>query len=115
MVYEINNIYFDKMTWTVDQGVTGTTAPSLTLKGISDTGSQTTLIEGVSFGKTSVSRTIDKTIPCNRTVIITPGGASFNMDFLYIYVDWVLDDEGYLGAEFSSNLSGWHDCPVGDF
>lgn len=115
MIYTISNIYFDTMTWTVDQGVTASSSPTLHLSGITTPGGTKVdlLPGGVTFGKSSVTRTINRTIECNRQVIVAPGQATFNLDFLYIWVDWVNDDEGYLGAEFSSNLSGWRYCEPG--
>lgn len=111
MKYIIHNIYYDTMTWTVDQGVTGATAPTLRLVGISiPSGAQTTLISGITFGKSSVSQVINQTIQCNQTVIVGPGQSFGPFNFAYIYVDWVGDDEGYLGIKFSSNLSGWRQC-----
>lgn len=117
MTYSINNVYFDTMTWTVDQGVTGSTAPTLHLWGIATPGgAETDLIPGgVSFGKATVTRQLGQTIQCNSTVVVTPGGASFNIDFVRIWVDWVNDDRGILGAQFTSQLSGWNTCPPGDF
>lgn len=115
MTYVINNIYFDTMTWTVDQGVTASSNPKLNLYAIqSPSGAQVNLIPGgVVFGSSTVTRVINQTVTCDRTVTIAPGGPSFNLDFLYIYVDWVNDDEGYLGAKFSSLLSGWKSCAPG--
>lgn len=109
--YVIDNIYFDTVTWTVAQGVTGATSPKLTLTGIAiPGGQQTNLVSGFTFGKSNVSYTMDKTIPCNQTVIVGPGQSVGPMDFVYIYVDWVNDDEGYLGVKFSSQLTGWATC-----
>lgn len=115
ITYTIKNIYFDTMTWTASQGVLGPTAPTLHLYGIPvPSGAEVDLIPGgVTFGKSTVTRLIDETIKCDKTVIVMPGQAPFSFDFLRIWVDWVNDDNGYLGAKFSSLLSGWNDCPVG--
>lgn len=111
--YVINNIYYDKMTWTPEQGVTAASAPRMSLDAINPaTGAKTTLIPepGVEFGKTTVNYPINKTLQINQTIIISPGGSAGPMDFLYIYVDWVHDDKGYLGMKFGSRLSGYKQC-----
>lgn len=109
--YVIDNIYFDHVTWTVDQGVLGTTSPKMTLYGIPlPTGDKVQVGPTITFGKSNVNQSLDTTIKCDQTVIVEPGATVGPFDFAYIYVDWVNDDEGYLGIKFGSKLSGWQQC-----
>lgn len=111
MKYVIHNIYFNRMVWTVDQGVTQSTAPTMSLWGISiPSGEETQVMWPVTFGKASVSQLIGVAIPCEQTVIVGPGQTTGVFNFVKIYVDWVGDDEGYMGVQFKSNLSGWKQC-----
>lgn len=117
MQYNITEVYYDTMTWTVEQGVTGPTAPTLHLYGIPLTGgSEVDLIpNGVTFGKSNVSYSIDKEVSTNTTIQVAPGQVVGPMDFVRIWVDWVNDDNGFLGVQFSSKLSGWQTCAPGEF
>lgn len=116
MVYNIADIFYDTMTWTVSQGVTGVTAPTLRLFAVPlGGGAETQLTDPITFGKSSVTRPIDKAFQVKQTYTVSPGQVIGPFDFIHIYVDWVNDDEGYLGVQFSSRLSGWKNCPVGEF
>lgn len=111
MKYVIHNIYFDTMAWTVDQGVTQPSAPTMTLYGITfPAGQKVQIGTPITFGKQSVTRTLDATIDWEQTILVAPGQTVGPMDFAYIYVDWINDDEGYMGVKFSSKLSGYIPC-----
>lgn len=116
MRYNITGVYYDQMTWTVVEGVLGSVAPKLTLKGMPLTGgSETLFFSDFAFGKSTVSKVINETIQTNQIVTVGPNQTIGPFDFLYILVDWIGDDEGYMGIQFGSNLSGWQNCPPGDF
>lgn len=109
--YVIHSIYFDRVTWTKDEGVTISSAPTMTLYGIPiPNGQRQQVGVPLTFGQQNVSQTLNTTIQCNQTVIVGPGQSVGPFDFLYIYVDWVGDDEGYMGVQFNSRLSGWKTC-----
>lgn len=110
--YVISNVYYDTMTWTPDEGVTASTNPTLYLWSVAiPGGAETDLIPGgVTFAKSPVTKILDKTVECNQTVIVGPGQTVGPLDFIHMKVDWVFDDESYMGAEFKSNLSGWKVC-----
>lgn len=112
--YVINSVYYDKMTWTPVQGVTQPSAPTMYAWAIDiNTNAETEIIPGQTFGRAAVTYTINKTFPANKTIMVGPGQEVESLDFIHIRVDWANDDEGILGALFSSKLSGWKDCPPG--
>lgn len=110
MTYHIHNVYFERMTWTVDQGVTEPTAPRMQLSAINASGNKEILTPWITFGKSNVNESINRTIQWEKTILVNPGGTVGPMNFAYIYVDWVNDDEGYMGAKFTSNYSSWNPC-----
>lgn len=112
MIYNIKNVYYERMTWTADQGVTQPTAPRMMLTGIAiPGGSETQLFrDWVTFGKSNVNQPINQTINSNLTVTVGPGEQFGPYNFVKIYVDWVGDDEGYMGISFKSKLNGWQSC-----
>lgn len=110
--YVISNLYFDSVSWTAAEGVVGSYLPTLHLEGIAFPGTtQTELLPGgFQYGKTNVSQIINKTIDINQTIQVAPGQTVGPFDFVYIWVDWTLDDKGYMGIQFASKLSGWNPC-----
>lgn len=110
--YVVNNIYFDTVTWTPDEGVTASTNPTLYLYAVPiPSGAEQNLIPGgLTFGKTKVTRVMNTTIPCNQTILVGPGQTVGPFDFVHMHLDWTYDDEGYMGVEFKSALSGWKTC-----
>lgn len=109
----ITSVNFTNATWTMDEGVTAASKPSLHLYGIAiPNGAQEEVMPPVmNYGGASWSRTINKSIDCNYTLTLTPGQSPAEpLNFAYIWVDWVNDDRGYLGAKFTNNLSGWAQC-----
>lgn len=116
MKYTLDNVYYDTITWTVDEGVTGSTSPTMTLKSVAiPGGAERQIGSPLTFGKSNVSQTLNTTVAANQTIIVGPNQTVGPFDFIHIYVDWVLDDEGYMGIQFASNLSGWKNCLPGDF
>lgn len=114
--YVIHNVYYDKVTWTVDEGVTVSSNPTMTLKSVAiPGGAEQQIGSPLTFGRSNVSQTLNATVPCNQTVIVGPNDVVGPFDFVHIYVDWVVDDEGYMGIQFASKLSGWKECTPGDF
>ena len=109
MKYVISSIYFNKATWTVDQGAAGSGPIKLTLKGVAvPSGAETTLLNAYSFtGESSWTQNLDTTIPCNQTITVAPNGTVGPFNFAYLYVDWIGDDEGYLQINFKNKLAGW--------
>lgn len=112
MIYTVKNVFYERMTWTVDQGVTQPTAPRMMLTGLAiPSGTETPLLDNwITFGRANVNQPINKTIPSNLTVTVGPGQTFGPYNFVKIYVDWVGDDEGYMGITFKSNLNGWQSC-----
>lgn len=109
--YVFHSVYFEKMTWVPDQGITQPTAPTMYLWAISmPSGTETQIIPGVTFGKSKVDYLIDQTIQSNQTIYVDPGTTVGPFDFVRIFVDWVGDDNGRLGIQFKSNASGWIPC-----
>lgn len=111
MVYKLNSVYFNNATWTKDQGVTQPTRPSLTVSGVAmPSGELTQVLSVQNYGEESWSQTINITIPCNQTITVAPAQTIGPLNFAYIHVDWILDDEGYEQINFANTLSGWKDC-----
>lgn len=108
-------INFTSATWTMDEGVTASSKPSLHLYGVPiPNGAQKEVLTVNNYGGASWSRTIPSSvghIDCDYTLTLTPGkDPAEPLNFAYIWVDWVNDDRGYLGAKFTNNLSGWAEC-----
>lgn len=111
LTYIIHNLYYESVAWTKAEGTLGATYPSLTLKGITFPGAtQTDVITNFTYGASNVSQVLNVTIPIGQTIIVAPGQTVGPFNFAYIYVDWTLDDEGYLGVQFASRLTGWKAC-----
>lgn len=99
----------------MDEGVTASSKPSLHLYGVPiPNGAQKEVLTVNNYGGASWSRTIPTSeghIDCDYTLTLTPGkDPAEPLNFAYIWVDWVNDDRGYLGAKFTNNLSGWAEC-----
>lgn len=111
IVVHITSVNFYSAKWTKDLGVQASTMPTLNLSGVNlDTGALTKVLTKT-YGNASWSETLNTSIPCNVTLTIKPGKQPLEpTNFCYIFVDWIGDDEGYLGAKFSPMLSGWVDC-----
>lgn len=112
MTYTIENVYFDKMTWTPVQGVTVSTKPVMTLTAVNPTtgalGEQ--IMAPVQFNNTYVEQPINRTVPFQASVTLSPAGKTSPLHFVNIYVDWVIDDKGDLAVVFESTLGGWNQC-----
>lgn len=115
MVYNLHNIYYNQVTWTVAEGVTGSTSPTMRLSSVAVPGGAEDPLGSITFGRSTVTQPLNKTVNCDQTIMVGPGETVGPFDFIHIYVDWVVDDEGYMGIQFSSNLSGWKNCEIGDF
>lgn len=112
MTYVFHNVFFKEMTWIPVQGVTQPTAPKMELWSVDpNTGNKSIVIlPPTEFGRVQVNAPINQTITFEKTLILTPGSETEVLKFLYIFVDWVNDDDGSLGIKFKSTLSGWQDC-----
>lgn len=111
----ITSVNFYRATWTMDQGVTAASKPSLYLYGIKiPNGAQQEVFTKLNFGGSSWSEEIPSSkgyISCNYTLTLTPGQSPAEpLNFAYIWVDWINDDRGYLGARFKNRISGWNEC-----
>lgn len=112
MQYTVSSLYFDKCTWTRDDSYQGASFPtSITLKGLKlGTAEETMLIDHHGFDGNSWTANINTTINCNYTTSVLPGKTVGPLNFVYIYVDWIGDDEGYLQINFHNKLFGWNNC-----
>ena len=112
MQYTVSSLYFGTCTWTRDNTYVGPSFPnSITLKGLKlGTAEETMLIDHHGFDGNSWTVNMDTTINCNYTTNVLPGATVGPLNFTYIYVDWVGDDEGYLQINFHNKLSGWQTC-----
>lgn len=114
MSYTITNVHYYKVTYIVDKGMHTTTAPIyLTIKSVAiPSGAQETLLDR--YENRAISNweyVINRTIPANFTVSVSPGQTAGPINFAYIFNDWTIaDDEGYLQVNFKNNLAGWKDC-----
>ena len=115
MIYKVNSVYFDRVVWKVDAGLGGSPAPKLNLKGVAiPCGTKTTLLSNYEFGDDDFEVIFDTTISCGPDALeftVLPGQTYGPLNFLYIFVDWVGDDEGYLQLNFTNKLAaGWEGC-----
>lgn len=111
LTYTIHSVDYNTMTWTKELGVPGPTSPKLSFSAISmPDGQETQLFNDLVYGNSDVSYTINRSFSANQTIVVQPGQTLGPFKFAKIYVDWVLDDDGDLGVQFSSNLSGWNEC-----
>ena len=112
MQYTVSSLYFDTCTWTRDNTYTGGSFPtSITLKGLKlGTAEETMLVDHHGFDGNSWTQNINTTINCNYTTNVLPGQTVGPLNFAYIYVDWIEDDEGYLQINFHNKLYGWQTC-----
>lgn len=117
MVYIVDNIYYDKVTYTTDQGAPSTAQPIyLTLRSYQQpqgaTGSLN--IEHREFNpNTNWTWDIGTSISWNDyNITVAPGQTLSPLNFIYIFVDWEqsFDDEGYMQLVFRNKLSGWNPC-----
>ena len=111
MQYTFSSIYYDTITWTKDNSYSGSSYPyGITLNGIQlGTGTETQIFSRGSWNN-SWSTEIDRTITCDYTTSLTPGATAGPLNFIYIHVDWVQDDEGYLQINIRNKLTGWQSC-----
>ena len=108
--YHINSVYFRNVVYTVDQGYTGVNPIHLTIKGVSiPGGEQTTVLNNYTFlPDHSWTENLNKTINCDQTISVAPGGSAGPFNFAYLYVDWTQqDDEGYMQITFKNKLIDW--------
>ncbi len=112
MTYHIHSIHYDRVAWTVDDGAGDQGPIKITLKGITvPGGAQTTLLNARSYsGNESWSQDIDRTIGFDQTVTVKPGETKGPFNFVYIWLDWVADDEGYLQLNFRNKFEDWTNC-----
>lgn len=110
VIYNITNLHFKNAVWTAEQGVTISKKPSVTVWGISLPGTERVQVLSKQNYSTSWSETINIDVPCNQTVVMSPGSAPQTLNFAYIWDDWVGDDRGYLGVKFSNKLNSWKMC-----
>lgn len=108
----ITSVNFYRATWTMDQGITSASKPSFHLYGVEiPNGTQQEVLTVLNYGGASWERAVDVNIPCDYTLTLMPGQSPTEpLNFAYIWVDWVKDDRGYLGARFKNRISGWVDC-----
>ena len=110
MTYHVTDIYFNTMSFTTDQGFPTPQNVFITVKGVQlGTGAETTVVDRYEHhGNTNWSHTINQTIPCDYTIECAPGTTVGPINFAYILNDTsILDDEGYLQANFQNKLPGW--------
>lgn len=111
MVYHITNVHFTEAHWIKDKGVTISQKPTLHLSGMTiPNGARTEILVVSNFGTASWSRNINRDFPCDYTITVAPGQTFPPINFAYIFVDWVGDDEGYLQVNFQNKLAGWEAC-----
>lgn len=111
MKYTINSVYFDHMTWQKVEGVTGPTPLTFKLWGVPiPTGPEIKIGPDIPLQQSDVNQVLDTTITYKQTILVGPGQEAGPFEFLHIYVDWIGDDEGYMGIKCKSNLSGWNVC-----
>lgn len=111
MQYTFHSIYYNKITWTKDSSYSGSSYPyGITLKGIKLGTSQETQIFSRGSWSASWSSTIDRTITCDYTTTLEPGESVGPLNFVYILVNWIQDDEGYLQINMKNKLTGWQTC-----
>lgn len=114
MTYTITAVHYYKVDYTVDLGMHTTTTPIyLTIKSVAiPGGEQETLMDR--YENRAISNweyVIDRTIPANYTVVVSPGQTIGPINFTYVFNDWTIaDDEGYLQVNFRNRLSGWQAC-----
>lgn len=108
----VKKLIFTNATWTMDQGVTASSKPSLHLSAFPPpSGPQTEILTVSNYGGSSWSRNINRQFDVDYTITLTPGVQPAEpVNFAYIWVDWIGDDRGYLGARFKNNISGWVEC-----
>ncbi len=107
----ISSVNFYSAKWTKDMGVTISTKPTLNLSAVNLNTQALVPVITRTFGDSSWTQALNVQVPCDVTLTINPGQQPLEpMNFCYIFVDWIKDDKGYLGARFSPNLSGWNQC-----
>lgn len=111
MHYKITSVYFDKMTWTPVQGVTTTSKPTLHVWALPlPTGSPIEVVPATTFTNQPVNYTIDQTITLAMEFDVYPQQKIGPLEFCHFFLDWVGDDDGYLGINFTNNLYDWNSC-----
>lgn len=112
MKYIIHSIYFDRVWWDVDQGADGHGPITLTFKGITiPGGAEVMLLDHYSFSaEASWSQPLGITVGYDMVVDVAPGTTAGPFNFLYVFVDWEIDDEGYLQANFKNKIPSWKQC-----
>lgn len=112
IVIHITGIEFHKAEWIMDEGVTISGNPSLHVYKVLVPGTEKEEIyQKLNYGGSSWEGTINKEVPCDITITLRPGEQPQEpLNFVYIWVDWHVDDKGYLGVQFKNNISGWIEC-----
>lgn len=109
-VFDITGLRFDNVKWTKDLGAANNRL-YLTVKGVAlPNGAETTVINRLNLYQTSINQKLDVYIPCEQTVTLQPGQSLGPFNFVFIHVDWDVDDQGYLGVMFKNRVQGWAQC-----
>lgn len=111
--YVFHSVYYDRVDYQED--VHHELSPAyLTIKSLTFGTSHEVMIldhmQSTGRGRTwteMIQRTVDAN---DYTITVAPGQKVGPIDFCYIWVDWVDDDEGYLQLTFGNKLTGWNNC-----
>lgn len=115
MVYEVEDIYFDRVYYEPDKGVT-TSAPPLFLSiwGIPiGGGEQVPVLTRREFtGRDKWNDKLNIHVRGSKTFTLTPGQSMGPFQFMHMYNDWVadFDDECYMTISFRNALNNWSAC-----
>lgn len=108
MNYTITGVYYDTITWTKDTGQAAS-APYLNLYSVNPlTGAEQQLFSQQLT--TNVSQKLDVTLPYNQSFAVAPGQTIGPIEFIRIWVDWIVDDNGKIGVNFRNKVTGWNPC-----
>lgn len=112
MQYKVTGLHFYEAHYVKDNGNPGGSPIILTLKGVPIGGSeQLVVINQYRYdGNSNWDMPLNSNIPCNYTTNIAPGTTAGPLNFAYVYVDWVGDDEGFLQINFRNKMGGWQAC-----
>lgn len=110
--YIFHSVYYDRVEYKTDQPCP--LEPNyLTLKALTfgDT-RETLLVDRLQILNRGdwvehLNRTIDAH---DYTITVGPGQKVGPIDFCYIWVDWLHDDEGYIQLNFGNKFTGWNQC-----
>lgn len=109
MTCTLSRVRFYNATWTVHNAPTGS-KPSVQIDFVDPSGNRTTVLDKDNYGDADWEVNIQRSYDYNRTFTLGPTESSGPLQFCYIFVDWVSDDEGYFRADFKNNLLGWNEC-----